>query len=165
MRFKGLPQPTGANRPEQESEARVVTKHVTHLDGQALAGRIVQHSLEVRQVLPRRLIQMDVFSGGDTAGGSRYQVANRGLHRDQLQPCRIQQLLLGHPRDAPVRRLVLDGGPALVVRFHHTDNFKCVIEFAQRRHFATGVGMLGSDLTGLDTLLAARGCGTGPIRQ
>jgi len=153
--FEDLPQPPFADHAKAELDCRVVTVHIAQLHGQAAPAGVIQQLLEWRDRFAARLVQMQVHSRGDAPRGRGHEVADLGFHGHCPQALAVQQLLLGHPLQAAIDRVLLVLLAQRGIGLDNADHFVVLGQFSQRGHLARRVLVLGADLADLDPLVSA----------
>ena len=95
---------------------------------------------------------MQVHTGSDTACGRGHQVADVGFHGHDRQALGVEQLLLGHPGQVAIGRIVASFLAPLRIRLDDADDFVLVGQFAEGGHLGGGMIVSDANLAHLDPL-------------
>ena len=150
VHFKHITQPALLQKLPQQNHSRVVAIHISHLDQQFLTVGIGQDSPILRQRLPRRLVEVDVFACIHACLGSVEQTSDLGLNQHQFQAGQVQQLLLRQPGKIAVGGILLGRCSGSGIGFANPQHFE-LGRFSEDRQLR-GMGVSGPQLSGADGL-------------
>ena len=126
VQFKDLAQPALLEKLPQHDHAGVVPIHKPHLNQQLLLLRQFEDLLELVQVVPGGLVDMDMLSRFEAYASIGQQITNGRLDQHRLQTRSPEQLLHRDPLHALERGILLGLGPQLQVRLNNTNHLVIV---------------------------------------
>ena len=97
VNFGDLAEPALFDGLEEKLEGRIVSEHVTHLNGESALIGLAMHLSTRSQFLSGWLIEMNVFSGFQASQSRGHELVDIGLHRDQLDFGIVEDLFGGQP--------------------------------------------------------------------
>ena len=159
MNFEHVTQHPLGHRLVAPLECGVIPVDVAHLQVTLLLAHLLEQGGKVFQVLPGRLVQVDVHPGVDTTIGRRQQVLHLGFDHDSLQPLGVEQLFFGDDLDPLVG--ITDCLATLRIVFDDPHQLEVIGHLFELGEHATGVRVTGADLADLDPGLLRPGHATG----